>query len=313
MLFMSKIVNENYIDKLNSILEDFDFSDKLKSLIDFFDQQFIIDESRKRNQKVFSVKVFNFSQQLEEFSDVRRILAYIYKLINSFEGKYLQIHLNIDIEDSVSNQIIFLFIWESLINSSFDKEQLKNDIEALKSEIKRDLILPSDNNKHQVNQILRESKGIKFRRDYFEKILNLTNNEIDYGCGWLINTNKKTSTSFNFSEYLDIPNSINSYLNFGDKLQGIYDNNNSVLSRIDTIINLFPAITGSNIWYQDFIAESINEWNRLDEFNFKKVITITSGKKSSESLSDMLKQNKFQAEEIYTIYSFELDYKDYEN
>jgi len=310
---MSRIVGKNYIDKLNSTLEGFDLSDNLKSLIDFFKKQVEIDQSRKgsKNQKVFSMKDFNFLQQLKESSEIKRILAYLYKLINSFDGNYLQIHLNIDLEDNVTNQITFLLTWDALINSRFDDSQIKKDIEALESEINRDLILPSDNNKHRLNQILREAKGKKYRKTFLQFFLNLTNNQIDNG--WLINASKGASTSFNISEYSDLPNALNSYLNFGDTLQGIYDNNNTILSKVDTIINLFPAITGSNIWYQDFIAESINEWNQFDEIDFKKVITITLGEKTPESLSDMLKQNKFQVEEIYIIYPFELDYKDYEN
>ena len=310
---MSRIVGKNYIDKLNSTLEGFDFSDNLKSLIEFFKEQVEIDQSRKgsKNQKVFSMKDFNFLQQFKESSEIKRILAYLYKLINSFDGNYLQIHLNIDLEDNVTNQITFLLTWDALINSRFDYSQIKKDIEALESEINRDLILPSDNNKHRLNQILREAKGKKYRKIFLQFFLNLTNNQIDNG--WLINASKGASTSFNISEYSDLPNALNSYLNFGDTLQDIYDNNNTILSKVDTIINLFPAITGSNIWYQDFIAESINEWNQFDEIDFKKVITITLGEKTPEGLSDMLKQNKFQVEEIYIIYPFELDYKDYEN
>jgi hypothetical protein len=311
---MSRIVNESYFDKLNSALEGFDFSDNLKSLVDFFIEQVEKDQSRKgsRNQKLFSEKDFNFLQQLKESSEIKRVLSYLHKLINSFDGNYLQIHLNIDLEDAVSNQIIFLLTWDALINSSFDRCQICNDIKALESEINRDLILSSDNNKHRLNEKFREFKGKKYRKTFLQKLLNLTNQN-DYGCGWLVNVNKGNSASFNISEYSHLPNAINSYLNFGDTLQVIYNNNSTILSRVDTIINLFPAITGSNIWYQDFIAESINEWNRLGEFNFKKVITITSGQKSLESLLDMQKQNKFQVEEIYIIYSFELEYEDYEN
>lgn len=304
---MSRIINKSYIDKLNSALDGFDFSDNLKSLVDFFKEQVEIDQSRKgsRNQKLFSEKDFNFLQQLEEYSEIKRVLSYLYKLINSFDGNFLQIHLNIDLEDIVSNQIIFLLSWDALINSSFDKSQIISEIKALEVETKRPLIMPSDNNRHLSNQIFREAKGKKYKKIFLQKLLNLTNQN-DYGCGWLVNANKGASTSFRISEYSDLPNAINSYLNFGDTLQVIYDNNNTILSKVDTIINLFPAITGSNIWYQDFIAESIKEWNRLGEFNFKKVITITSGEKTPESLLDMQKQNKFQAEEIYTIFSFEI-------
>ena len=304
---MSRIVNKSYFEKLNSTLDGFDFSVNLKFLIDFFNEQVEIDQSRKvsRNQKVFSEKDLNFLKQLKESSEIKRTLAYIYKLINSFQGNYLQIHINIDLEDSVSNQIFFLLSWEALINSSFDVSQITKEIEVLEVEINRPLIIPSNNNRHLYNPIFRDAKGKKYRKTFLQKLLELTNQN-DCNCGWLVNVNKGASASFNISEYSDLPNAINSYLNFGNTIQAVYDNNSTILSRVDTIINVFPTITGSNIWYQDFIAESINEWNRLVEFNFKKVITITSGEKSPESLLDMQKQNKFQAKEIYTIFSFEI-------
>jgi hypothetical protein len=303
---MSRIVNENYISKLNSTLEQFDFSDNLKSLIDFFDEQLKIDQFRKvsKNQKVFSMKDLDLLQQIEESSETRRIFAYLNKLINSFDGNYLQIHINIDLEEGVIDQLIFLLTWDALINSSLDGSRIKMDIESLDSEINRDLVMPSDNNKHRLNQLLREVKGKKFRKKLLQKLLNLACNQIDNGC--LINLNRGASTLLNISEYSELPKALNSYINFGESLQSLYDKNNAILSRVDTIINLFPAITGSNIWYHDFITESIKQWNRLGEFNFKKVITITVGEKTPESLLDMQKQNKFQAAEIFTIFPFEI-------
>jgi hypothetical protein len=302
---MSSIVNENYIDKLNSTLEEIDLSDNLKSLIDFLGDQINIDQSRKgsKNQKVFSINDLDFLNQIKQSSEIKIILAYINKVIESFEGNYLQIHLNINIEDSVSNAIIFLLTSDALINSRFDENQIKMEIENLKSETNRPLIMTS-NNKHLLNKMLKEAKGKKFRIKLLQKILSITKKQID--SGWLINTNKSASISFNISEYSQLPKASNSYLNFGETLQTIYDNNNRILSKVDTIFNIFPAIAGPSIWYYDFIAESINEWNRFDEFSFKKVITITSGEKNPESLLDMQKQNRFQVEEIYTIFSFEL-------
>ena len=73
------------------------------------------------------------------------------------------------------------------------------------------------------------------------------------------------------------------------------------VERLSLIINLFPSITGKNIWYKDFMSDEINRYN-----NFKKIITITFGEKTPEELLEMQKQKKFQAEEIYTIFSFEL-------
>ena len=90
-----------------------------------------------------------------------------------------------------------------------------------------------------------------------------------------------------------------------EHLQSIYEKNNSVLQKINTIINIFPAERGKNIWYHEFITENINAWNQLPGYNFSKVITITTGKKNSEDLLLMRKLNKFQSEEFYTIFPFE--------
>ena len=91
-------------------------------------------------------------------------------------------------------------------------------------------------------------------------------------------------------------------MNFGDTLRYTFKKlGEDKVLRLSTIVNLFPSITGQNIWYKDFIRDEISRYN-----NFKKVITITSGEKTPEALLEMQKQNKFQADEIYTLFSFEL-------
>lgn len=303
---MSKIINENYIAKLDSTLEQLDYSDNLKSMIDFFEEQVKKDQSKKgsKKQKVFSMKDYIFLKQLKESSEMKRIFTYLHKLINTFDGNYLQIHLNMDFEDSTVDQIIFLLIWDALINSSFDDKKITYDIKTLESETNGGQISLVDNNKHRLNQILRELSGKEIKIKVLKRILSINNKKSTKG--WLINTNKGAITTYNLSEFTGLYKALDTCLNFGEKLQTLYDKNSILLNRLDTIINLFPSITGSNIWYPDFIAESINEWNRLDDFNFKQVITITSGEKTPESLLDMHKQNKFQVQEIYTIFPFEI-------
>jgi hypothetical protein len=119
-----------------------------------------------------------------------------------------------------------------------------------------------------------------------------------------MNISNKNSASI--SEFSNFPKSSNCVLNFGNKMQDVYQINFDSLQNIRTIINLFPAISGNSIWYGDFIEENIELWNALPNFNFNKIITITSGEKSIENLLKMEKYNKFQSKENYTIFKFEL-------
>lgn len=300
---MSRIITENYIVKLNSILDGFDYCENLKSLIDFFEMQIKIDQSKKgsENQKLFSERDLNLLQQIQESSAIKRIISYLDKLINSFDRNYMQIHLNIDLEDSISNLIVFFFTWDALINSSLNKSQIRNDIKTLESELNRDLIMPSDNNKHRFNQIVRENKGKRFRKYFLEKLLNLTYN-LNHN-GWLININKGDLNTVHISEFSKFPKSESAYINNGNSRKCIFkEMGRENVENISNILNLFPSLTGNNIWYKDFMSDEINRYN-----NFKKVITITSGEKTSKGLSDMYKQNKFQSEEIYTIFRFEIE------
>ena len=108
--------------------------------------------------------------------------------------------------------------------------------------------------------------------------------------------------SVNLSEFSIFPESLNTFVNFGNSRKDIFkEMGREKVESLSMIINLFPSITGKNIWHKDFMSDEINRYN-----NFKKVITITYGEKIPEALLEMQKQKKFQAEEIYTIFSFEL-------
>jgi hypothetical protein len=303
---MSRIITDNYLTKLNSILEELDYPSNLKAILDFFEEQIKIDQSRKvsKNQKIFSPRDFNNLQKIKNSVEIKKIFSYLNKIIKSFEGQYLHVHINSDLVESIYDTLIFLTTWNVLINSCSDENLLKNNIDFLDKETNRPVIMPSDCNKHRSNQIFREVIGKKYRHKFLQKFLNLTEGQTGKGC--LININKGASACVTLSEFSEFPKLLNTYINYGQTLQSMYKNNAEILSQVDTIINLFPSETGSNIWYSDFIAENINEWNRLAEFNFKNVITITSGEKSAEKLLDMSRQNKFQVEEMYTIFPFEL-------
>lgn len=303
---MSRIITINYINKLNLLIKDYELSQSFYSLLDFFVKEIQTDQERKtnRNQKIFTKSELLKIVEIKESIDLKRLFGYINLILKTFKGQYLHIHINSELSESIVNNLTTLFAWEALVECSYDEVNLDFQLSKLKTETKRDLIMPSDSNGHETNQIFRKRYGLKHRLKFIEKIKSLSKSNTNNGL--LINLNSSARDCVNFSEFSVFPDSFNTYVNFGESLQDIYQNNNSILQNIRTIINLFPAERGRNIWHNDFVSENINDWNQLSEFNFGKVITITSGEKTPEALSEMQKQKKFQSEEIYTIFSFEL-------
>jgi hypothetical protein len=276
------------------------------SFINFCIEEINKDQSRKgnRNQKLFSSNDAQKLQDIKKSKILKRIFAYINILLKVFPGKYFHIHINVDLSENISDNLVTLFSWNTLINSEFDKNILNTELKKLNLETKKDIIIPFDNNARTKNQKFKERYGLNHKLKFLTTIKN-TNNHHPSG-GLLLNINAGSTNCVNLSEFSSFPESIDSYINFGSSLQDIYENNDNILKNISTIINLFPAERGRNIWYHDFLAENINNWNQFPEFNFKKVITITSGYKTPEALLEMQKQNKFQTEETYTLFSFEL-------
>lgn len=306
MSFMSRIITDNYIEKLNSIIEEFEMSDNFCSLLDFFTEEVQKDQNRKgnRNQKVFSVNDLHRIETINESEELKRIFAYTNMTIKAFTGQCLHIHINIDVSKETVENLTSLFTWEALVECLYDRETLDNEITFLKEETRRDLIMPSNNNGHAINQIFRNRQGQKHSLKLLKKVKQLPESTANNGL--LLNLNTSAENSVSLSDFSVFPESVNTCVNYGDSLQDIYDRNDSILQNISTIISLFPGERGRNVWYHKFISENINAWNQFPEFNFSKVITITSGEKTPEALLEMQKQNKFQAEEIYTIFSFEL-------
>lgn len=303
---MTRIITDNYFEKLNKLINGGEDSPKLYSLVDFFVKEIQLDYDRRanRNQKIFKELDLLKILEIKDSIDLKKLYNYIILIINTFNGRYLHIHINYDLNEDFINNLTTLFAWDVLVKSSYSNETLDKQIEILKIETTRDIIFPSDNLGHKTNQIYRKRNGLKHRLKFIEKIKCLTQYNLNFGV--LLNLNKSAEYCVNISDYSDFPNSLNSFVNFGENLQGIYEKNESILQNINTIISLFPIERGSNIWYSDFISENINAWNQFSEFNFNKVIIITSGEKTAEGLLEMQKQKKFQSEEIYTIFSFEL-------
>lgn len=302
---MSRIITNNYFTKLNQILNTFEINPNLRNLIDFFLEDITKDQNRlrNRNQKIFTSNDLIKLNEIISDEKLKTIYSYINILIKNFNRQYLHIHINDDLSENMTDNLVSIISWGALSESIYDDNILSNEISFLKTEIKRDLIIPYDNNGHLTNQIFTKRLGLIHKLKLFEKIIKFSQNTGNNGL--LINLNTTANVCVNLSDFSIFPESINSFINFGNNLQSIYDRNNSVLQKISTIINVFPAERGKNIWYHDFIMENINAWNQLPGYNFSKIITVTSGKKNSEELLQMRKLNKFQSEEFYPIFSFE--------
>jgi hypothetical protein len=302
---MNRIISHSYIDKLNKLIGEFEISKNLSSLLDFFIAEIQNDQSANvnRNQKVFSLNELQKLIEIEDSEKLERLFTYLKIIIKNFTGKFLHIHINSEISEKEIDNLISLFTWEKLVSGNYDELLLNNEIEVLNSKIIREINL-ADGNGHHENRLRREKKGMRHKVRLIKQILQFNNSE--GGNGVLLNINTSAVNCVNLSDFSEFPESLNTYVNFGNSLQSIYDRNNIILQNIDTIISLFPAERGQNIWYSSFTSEQINAWNQLPGYNFGKVITITAGEKTPEALLEMQKQKKFQAEEIYTIFSFEL-------
>jgi hypothetical protein len=299
---MSRIITSNYIETLNKVINEFERSPELKLLVEFFTEEVEKDQIRtsNRNQRIFSSNNLEKLNEIKNSKELKRIHTYINIIINAFSNRYLHIHLNIDLSDNVLDNLITLFTWGSLVESLCDNQHLEDEIKSLKTETSRAIIIPNENNGHATNQIFRRRHGQRHRLRFIDKIKSQINNNASSGI--LINVNTGAIDCVDLSDFSKFPETLNSHVNFGDSLRNTFKKlGEDKVLRISTIVNLFPSITGQNIWYKDFIRDEISRYD-----NFKKVITITSGEKTPEALFEMNKMNKFQADEIYTLFSFEL-------
>lgn len=296
---MSRIITNNYFEKLNDFINKFDYPPNLYSLVDFFIEEIKKDQNRKGNKKIFSTKDFQKVNELMDSDDLKRIFAYISNIGKGFKGQYLHIHLNVDLSENLIDKFITLAGWNALSKGLYDNGILDEQINSLKIKTARPLEL-LNNNGHLINQIYRERYGLEHKLKFIEKIKSLPDKTANNGL--LLNLNTSTNSYVNLSEFSICPESLNTFVNFGNSRKDIFkEMGREKVERLSMIINLFPSITGKNIWYKDFMSDEINRYN-----NFKKIITITSGEKTPEALLEMRRQKKFQAEEIYTLFSFEL-------
>jgi hypothetical protein len=298
---MGRIITNNYRTKLKSLFDNYQICPDLSSLVKFFSGEVQKDQNGigNRNQKVFSKSDIERFNEIKNSDKIRLLFAYINIIIKEFPQQYLHIHINKDLSDSLIENLTSLMAWEVFVSSSYNEVSLENEVNSLELELKRELNLTGVSG-HSENKLRRERKGWRHKLRLIKQIMRLESSCTKNGV--LLNLNAGASKFVNLSEYSIFPESLNTYVNFGDNLRNIFIKmGQDKVLRLSMILNLFPSTTGKSIWYKDFNRDQVHRYN-----NFKKVITITSGEKTLEALLEMQKQNKFQADEIYTIFSFEI-------
>lgn len=302
---MTSILTDSYYEKLNFITNERIIPISLDSVINYFLNELSIDELREKNKsrRLFNTKVIQKIQTIRQ-TELIKLYKYLNIIIDSYTGQFLHIHININLSDEVLDNLITLFAWNISFDSLYDSILIEKEVEILKKKIEQDIVIPSSNNGHDINKLLKEKNGIKQRLKFLYYLKNSLPISSDKNI--LLNLNNGKQENVYLTDYNILPQALNSYLNFGDNMQTIYDNKISILSKIDKIINLFPILRGQNVWLQDYIKESVDLWNNDADINFNKIVTITAEEKPLDNLLNMQRDNKFQANEIYTIFPFEL-------
>lgn len=297
---MSRIISEQYKTKINTIIEEYSITPNLLSTIEFFLTEVQKDQNSRcnRNQKVFSAADIERLGEIKESIKLKSLFSYLNLIIKEFPQQYLHIHINEDLSDCIIHNLTALFAWEVFVSSDYNKDSLKDEQKRLDSEINRDLILTGIGG-HEQNKLRRERKGWRHQLRLIRHIMDFESPNTKNGV--LLNLNLSVSNYVDLSEYSKFPEALNTYVNFGDNLRNIFKKmGKEKVLRLSKIFNLFPSITGKSIWYKDFTRDNVYRYK-----NFKKVIIITEGEKTPEALLEMQRLNRFQADEIYTIFSFE--------
>jgi hypothetical protein len=296
---MNRIISQKYLDRLKDLRRRFSLSPNLSCLLDFFESEVLKDQG-KGGRKIFKENSLLRVNDIKSSVKLKDIYSYIEIIANSFKGRFLHIHINEDLTDDIRDNLITLLVWKAFSCADYKTETLQEEFENLIKKNKQQINLPATTSKNLINPIFKQRSGDKHREKIIEMILNL--HGVFEEDGVLINLNKTAENCVFLSEFSSFPEPLNLFLNFGKSGREVFGEMGvKKTSRLSVVLNLFPSFTGKNIWYKDFIRDEISRYT-----NFKKVITITSGEKSAMELYEMQRQNKFQSEEIYTIFSFEI-------
>lgn len=296
---MNRIISQKCLDRLKDLRSKFSLSPNLSCLIDFFESEVLKDQG-KGGRKIFKENSLLRVNDIKSSVKLKDIYSYIEIIARSFKGRFLHIHINEDLTDDIRDNLITLLVWKAFSCADYKTTTLQEEFENLIKKNKKEINLPATTSKNLVNPIFKQRSGDKHREKIIEMILNLK--VVFKEEGVLINLNKTAENCVLLSEFSSFPEPLNLFLNFGKGGREVFrEMGVEKTGRLSVVLNLFPSFTGKNIWFKDFIRDEITRYT-----NFKKVITITSGEKSAMELYEMQRQNRFQSEEIYTIFSFEI-------
>ena len=296
---MNRIISQKCLDRLKDLRSKFSLSPNLSCLIDFFESEVLKDQG-KGGRKIFKENSLLRVNDIKSSVKLKDIYSYIEIIARSFKGRFLHIHINEDLTDDIRDNLITLLVWKAFSCADYKTTTLQEEFENLIKKNKKEINLPATTSKNLVNPIFKQRSGDKHREKIIEMILNLK--VVFKEEGVLINLNKTAENCVLLSEFSSFPEPLNLFLIFGKGGREVFrEMGVEKTGRLSVVLNLFPSFTGKNIWFKDFIRDEITRYT-----NFKKVITITSGEKSAMELYEMQRQNRFQSEEIYTIFSFEI-------
>jgi len=193
---MSRIITDNYIDKLNEIIADFDITPNLYILMDFFIKE--LSNSKNKQYRIFYEGDTDLERinQIKESEKIRRLFSYINTIINEFKNQYLHIHINVELSGKTISNLLSLFVWQALVEASYDEEILLKEVNNIKEKIKPNLILPS-HGQIIINQRYKERYGLKHRLKFIDTILSLPKQTAKYGL--LLNLNRTARNCINLS------------------------------------------------------------------------------------------------------------------
>lgn len=307
---MSTIFSAKYLEKLRILIEEFEISENLTAILNFFFIEIEKDISKKvsNKMKVFKSKKIGFISEINRSNELKNIYKYLKIIIRNFiqleDELNLVIHINSDLKENMIDNLISLFTWDIIINSKIDQNLLDNDINQLEKIIQKEIHA----NKNNIDFEYRKRYGQQHRIRLLKKLKECTSKDRDdYYNGILININKSNEDLINLSEFSNFPQMSSNYINLGKSLQDIHNEKIINLININTIINIFPAMRGQSIWINDFSSENIKSWNELPDYNFNKLITITTGLKTYDALSQQ-KNDFYKNVELFVIFENEINH-----
>lgn len=286
----------------------------VEDFIDFFFKETMKDKGKANRQKrIFSDSKVIQIEILQSSKKLKSIFNYLISVIENFSGNSIHIHINIELEESelYSLKLAFAFYTYKLGFKDLhliEEELLKLDAEPKISEY-------PDCNGRVLNKLEKKYNGKRHQKRYLEflRCLNNYSSSSSSPNEFLLNINRLDGDDNFISEYSKMPQSYDYFPNFGKRIGDLFEVRSDkhleqpqFFVNSTTVINLFPVLFGPNVWYDTFIFDSLERWNETVGCNFRKIVTVTAKHDTFENLLKIKKANKFNVEELYVIFPFEI-------